>query len=315
MGHRHGEATRLRHALAAAGTTRAAIGTTVGTTPEPAVPRATTGDAWANVAAVVREWRKAVASARSTWDGVTQDATCLRDACGAVATAGATAGTTAGHLAAAVAREDRARRQLLLFTQELPVATDVATAVSEVAAHGNRVAEACAGLCAATEATERTAVAMVGTAVAAERRRRAAAAGETLERLVAACHGVTRFYCHLQHLLKAIEASVAVTAAGCGGPEGGRGGPQAPGVAREAPGVAREAPGVPEDLMPAVAAAEMLWDASAHLAQGHLLKTLGMARGLLVTSGVPDATAAATVAQNCRDATAALPGLLRRGRR
>ncbi|PKU28981.1 hypothetical protein llap_20713 [Limosa lapponica baueri] len=95
-------------------------------------------------------------------------------------------------------------------------------------------------------------------------------------------------------------------AAGHGGPEGGQGGP-------EVPGVAQEGPGVPKDLLAAVAVAEALWDASACLAKGHLLGTLRLARGLLVTLGVPSATTAVTVAQRCQDATAALPGLLPRG--
>ncbi|XP_075346729.1 uncharacterized protein LOC142404162 [Mycteria americana] len=293
MGHRHREATRLRRALATAGAT-------TGTTPEasavppgdPTVPRATTGDAWATVATIMREWREAVALVEATWTTVAGDAARLRDACGAAATAGTTTVATVGHLAAAVARENQARQDLLVATQALPVASELATAASEVAAHETRVAEASAGLRAATEATKKTAVAMVETAVAGERARRAAVAHEPLGRLVAACDGATHFYRHLRQLLEDIEATAAT---GLGGPE--------------APGVSQEGPGVPEDLMAAVAAAEVLWDASARLAQGHLLGTLRMARGLLVTLGVPDATA---VAQRCRDATTALPGLLQR---
>ncbi|GAB0201560.1 hypothetical protein GRJ2_002621600 [Grus japonensis] len=307
MGHRHREATRLRHALA---TTRA----TTGTTPEPtvvppvdpAVPKATVGDAWATVATIAREWREAVALVEATWTTVAGDAACLRDTCGTAATTGATTGVTTGHLAAAMAEEAKAYQELLVAARALPVASELATAVSEVAAHRTRVAEAGAGLQAASEATEKTAVAMVETAVARERGQRAAVAHEPLGRLVAACQGATSFYCHLRHRLEGIEATVAAIAAQHGGPEGGRGGP-------EAPGVAQEGPGVPEDLMAAVAVAETLWEASGRLAQGHLLGTLREARGLLVTLGVPNATTAATVAQRCRDATAALSGLLPRG--
>ncbi|XP_075594516.1 uncharacterized protein LOC142598927 [Balearica regulorum gibbericeps] len=300
MGHHHREAARLRHALAT-------TGATTGTTPEPAavppadpaVPKATIGNAWATVATIAREWREAVALVEATWTTVAGDAACLRDTCGTAATVGATTGATTGHLAAAMAQEDKAYQELLVAARALPVASELATAVSEVAAHRTRVAEARAGLQAATEATERTAVAMVETAVARERGQRAAVAHEPLGRLVAACQGATSFYRHLRHRLEGIEATVAAMAAQHGGPE--------------APGVAQEGPGVPEDLMAAVAVAETLWEASGRLAQGHLLGTLRVARELLVTLGVPSATTAATVAQRCRDATAALSGLLPRG--
>ncbi|KAM6038733.1 uncharacterized protein LJ206_020686 [Theristicus caerulescens] len=306
MEHSSGEATCLRHALATAGATRA----TPGATPEPAVvppgdpavPRATAGDPWATVATITRRWREAVASVATTWEGVVEDATRLKEACGTVATAEAAAGAITGHLAALVA-QDRAHQQLLEATRALPVASELDTAASEVAAHEARVAEASAGLQAATEATEKAVVAMVETVAARERGRLAAVACEPLGRLVAACHGATRFYGHLRHLLEDIEATVATMAAGRSGPEGAAGGP-------EAPGVAQEGPGGPKHLLAAVAVAEVLWEASARLAQRHLLKTLLVARRLLATCTVPDATTAATVAQRCRDATAALPGLL-----
>lgn len=329
MGHRHGEATRLRCALATAGAARATTGATTVATPEPAavppgdpaVPRATAEDPWATVATITRKWREAVASVEVTWARLAGDAVRLRDTCGTAATAGATAGVTMGDLAAAVAQQHEASQELLAASRALPVTLEVATIAEVVTAHKTRVAEASAGLQAATEATEKTAVAMVETAVAGERGRRAAVAHEPLGRLVAACQGVTRFYCHLRCCLEDIEATVAAMAAGHSGPERGHGGPEAPGVAQEASGVPRATmtmqggPGVPEDLMAAVAVAEVLWDASARLAKGHLLETLRVVRGLLVTLGVPDATAATTVAQRCRDATAALPGLLLRGPR
>ncbi|XP_042649959.1 uncharacterized protein LOC122153606 [Tyto alba] len=271
MGHRHGEATRLRRALA------------------------TTGDAWATVATVTREWREAVASVEATWATVAGDASRLRDACKTVATAGATTGVTMGHLKGALDKEHEARWDLLATTRALPVASELATLAEVVTSHRTRVAEASAGLQAATEATEKAAVATVGSVVARERGRRAEVAQDPLGHLVAACHGATLFYCHLRCRLEAIEATVAA----------GRGGP-------EPPGVAREGLGVPEDLVAAVAAAEALWDTSARLAKGHLLGTLRVVRGLLTTLSVPDATVAATVAQRCRDATAALPELLAR---
>ncbi|KAM6364667.1 uncharacterized protein J5M81_015472 [Pluvialis apricaria] len=330
MGHRHGEATHLRCALATAGATRATTGATTVATPEPAavppgdpaVPKATAEDPWATVTTITRKWREAVASVEATWATLVGDAVRLRDTCGTAATAGATAGAaagvTTGHLAAAVAQQHGACQELLAATRALPVTLEVATMAEVVTAHRTRVAEASAGLQAATEATEKTAVAMVEAAVAGERGRRAAVAHEPLGRLVAACQGVTRFYCHLRCCLEDIEATVAAMAAGHSGPEREHGGLEAPGVVQEGPGVPRATmtvqggPGVPEDLMAAVAVAEALWDASAHLAKGHLLETLRMARGLLVTLGVPDATAATTVAQRCRDATAALPKLLSR---
>ncbi|XP_069738093.1 antifreeze protein Maxi-like [Phaenicophaeus curvirostris] len=272
MSHPRGEATNLRGALA------------------------TTGDAGATAATIARKWREAVTAVAAAWAAAEGAAVALRDACGAVAAAVATGGVTVGHLVTAVAQEGRARQELLVATRQLPLAAELASGTSEVATHRTRVAEASAGLRAATEATEKTAVAVVETAEAKERGQRAAVAQGPLGRLVAACHEATGFYCHLQHLLEDIEATVAT----------GRGGP-------EAPEVAGEGPGVPRDLMAAVAAAEKLWDTSALLAKGHLLETLRMVRGLLVTLGTPDATAATTVAQRCRDATAALPGLLARG--
>ncbi|XP_074423851.1 uncharacterized protein LOC141735169 [Larus michahellis] len=308
MGHLHGEATRLHRALATAGATTGATPEPAAVPPgDPAVPGATAGDPWTTAATITLRWREAVASVEAIWARLAGDAVRLRDACGTAATAGATTEVTTDHLAAAVAQQDKARQELLGATRALPVTSEVATMAEAVADHETRVAEASAGLQAATEATEKTVVAMVETAVAKERRRVAAAAHEPLGRLVAACHGATYFYCHLRRCLEDIEATVAAMAAGRGGPEGTRGGPAAPGVAQEGPGV-------PRDLMAAVAVAEGLWEASAHLAKGHLLGTLRMARGLLVNPGVPDATAATTVAQRCRDATAALPGLLR-GRR
>ncbi|XP_074875123.1 uncharacterized protein LOC142026177 [Buteo buteo] len=317
--HHQGDATRLRRALAAAGATKATAGATTGATLEPAavppgdsaVPGATAGDAWAIVATIAREWREAVAAVAATWAAVAGDAARLRDACGTAATAGAAAGVTTGHLAAAMAQEDGARRQLLAATRALPVASELATMAEAAAAHKTRVSEASAGLRAAAEATEKMAVALVEAAVAGERGRLAAVAYKPLGRLVAACHQAALFYCHLQCRLEDVEATVATVAAGHGGPE-------APGAAREGPGfpgstaTARGGPGVPEDLTAAVAAAEALWDASARLAKCHLLGTLRVARGLLVNANVAEANA---VAQRCRDAAAALPGLLPRGPR
>ncbi|XP_069629956.1 uncharacterized protein [Haliaeetus albicilla] len=312
MDHHHGDATRLRRALATAGaTTGATLEPTVVPPGDSTVPRATTGDAWAIVVTITREWREAVASVVATWATVAGDAAHLRDACGTAATTGATAGVTMGHLTAAMAQEDRARQQMLAVTRALPVASELATMAEVLAAHKTQVSEASAGLQAAAEATEKMAVAMVETAVAGERGRLAAVAHKPLGRLVAACHQATLFYCHLQRRLEDIEATVAAMAAGHGGPE-------APGVAQEGPDfpgstmTVQGGPGVPEDLMAAVAVAEALWDASARLAKCHLLGTLRVARGLLVNPNVPEAT---TVAQRCRDATAALPGLLPRGPR
>ncbi|XP_055556037.1 uncharacterized protein LOC129734823 [Falco cherrug] len=230
-----------------------------------------------------------------------------------------------GHLAAAVATEDKARRELLATARALPVASELATVAEAVTSHRTRVAEASAGLKAATEATEATAVAAVGAAVASERSRRAAVAREPLGRLVAACDGATRFYRHLCCHLKDMEATVAALAAGCGGPEahgvaqGGPGVPKATATMEDGPGVPKATvttqvgPGVPKDLMAAVTVAEALWDASARLAKCHLLEALKVARELLTTPGVPSVTAVTSVATRCGAATscprrAAAPG-------
>lgn len=315
MGHRHGEARRLRHALATTGTVRATTEATPGPAVvppgNPAVPRTTAGDPWATVAAITREWQKAVALVEATWATVAGDATHLRDACGTAATAEATPGVTACDLAAAVAREDAACQELLeaTATRALPVASEVATVAEVLTAHRARVAEASAGLQVATKATEKTVVATVESMAAGERSRRAAVAHEPLGRLVAACHKATYLYCHLRRWLEHIEATVAA----------GHGGPEAPEVTQEVPGGPRATVtvqgglGGPEDLLAAVTVAEALWDASARLAKGHLQRTLREVRGLLVTPDVPDATVAATVVQHCQDATAAIPGLLLKG--
>ncbi|XP_065510881.1 uncharacterized protein LOC136000822 [Caloenas nicobarica] len=304
MGHQPCGATSLRsllRTLGATGATGATTGdtwattvtpgateATVATTATPAataalppgdpdVPKAAPGATWAAVATITRRWREAVASAAATWATAAGDAERLRDAVVTVATAGATADVPKGHLAAAVAQEEAALRGLLAATRALPVATEVAAVASEVMSHGERVAQASAGLRAASEATEAAAVTAVAAGVARERGRCAAAAAGPLGRLVAACHGATGFYCHLQRLLEDVEAAVA-----SGGPG--------------------------EELVATVTAAETLWDASARLAKCHLLGTLRVARGLLVTGGVPDVTA---VERGCRKARAAIPGLLR----
>ncbi|XP_074786751.1 uncharacterized protein LOC141972684 [Athene noctua] len=275
MEHRQGEATYLRRALATAGDNWA-----------------TAGDNWATVATITHKWQESVASVEAAWATIAEDATCLRDACGAVATTGATTGVSKGNLAEAVARENSACRDVLEAARALPTASEWATVAEAVAAHKTRVAEASAGLQAATKATEATVVTMLDAMVARDRGRLVAVAHEPLGRLVAACHGATLFYRHLRRHLEDIETTRH------GGPE--------------APGVAQGGPGGPKDLLAAVAVAEVLWDASARLASVYLLGTLQKVRGLLVT---PNATGATTVAQRCREATAALPGLLSQGPR
>ncbi|XP_051499761.1 uncharacterized protein LOC127396190 isoform X2 [Apus apus] len=295
MDHPHGEATRLRRVLATAGATSAATPELEGS----AVPRAATKDAWATAATVTREWLKVVAVVEDTWVRVAGDAEHLRDACRDAATAGATARATGDHLAVAVAQEKEARQELLMATRGLPITSELATMAEVVAAHRTQVANASTKLQEATKATEKAVVAMVEAQVAGARGRRAGLALEPLGRLVATCHAATYCYCHLRRRLEDIEATMA----GRGGPEGTIGGPE----------ITQEGPGVPTDLMAAVAAAEVLWEASGRLAKGHLLGTLRVARGLLAIPGVPDATAAARVAQQCHIATAAIPGLLSRG--
>ncbi|KAM6228661.1 uncharacterized protein M6G45_016277 [Spheniscus humboldti] len=340
MGHGHRGATHLRRALATAGATKATTGTATGTTPEPAavppgdssVPRATAGDAWATVATIAtRKWQEVVASVEATWTVVAGDAARLRDACRTVATAG---DRRRDHRGPPGSGSGPGRRGVPGAAGSHPgAAGDLGVGHSGLGGGsppdtGGRGQRGAAGDHQGHREDGdghggvgggKTAMATVESAEARERERRAAAALEPLGHLVTACHGATRFYGHLRCLLKDIEATVAAMAAGHGGPEWGHSGPEAREVAQEGPGVPRATattrgdPGVPKDLMAAVAAAEALWDANARLAQGHLLGTLRMARGLLLTCGVTDATAAATVAQRCRDATSALPGLLPRG--
>ncbi|XP_074666536.1 uncharacterized protein LOC141917327 [Strix aluco] len=262
----HREATHLRRALA------------------------TAGDNWATVATITHKWRESVASVEAAWATIAEDAMRLQDACGAVATTGATTGVSKDSLAVAVARETSACQDVLEAARALPVASEWAAMAEAVETHKTRVAEASAGLQAASKATEETALAMLDTMVARERGRLVAVAHEPLGRLVTACHGATLFYRHLRCCLEDIEATRH------GGPE--------------APGVAQGGPGGPKDLLAVVAVVKVLWDASARLASGHLLGTLRKVRGLLVT---PDATVATAVAQSCREATTALPGLLSQG--
>lgn len=292
MRHRHGEATRLRRALAAA----AAEPTTEG----PGVPKAT-------AAAIACEWLKAVASVEAAWAKLKVEAASLKDACEVAAAAGAAAGAAAeatkGHLMGAVALETEARRGFRLATHLLPMALEPTEVVDVVAAHDARVAEARAGLQEASKATEEAAEATVAAVTARERGRQAAVAHELLGHLVVACEGACHYYCHLQRRLKDIEATVAA----------GHGSPEAAAVALEGPDVPKATqgdPGIPKGLAEAVAVAEALWGASARLAQEHLLGTLRVVRGMLSTGGTTEATA---VAQRCQDATAALPGLLPRG--
>lgn len=262
MEHGHGEPTLLRHRLATA--------------------------AAAAAATVTRQWREAVAKVEATWATAAEDVARLRDACGTVATA-ATSSTSRGDVEAAIAREDKACCELLVAARALPVATDLAMVDEKVQRHEAWVAEASAGLEAASEATKKVAEAMKEPVEPEERRQWAVVAQEQLGSLLAACHGAASFYGHLRGHLEDIEATVATL---------GGGGPQAPEVA---PG------GVPEALKAALVVPEVLWTASARLAKGHLLRAVRLARDVLVN---PDATKAAAVTQHCQEATAALPALL-----
>ena len=113
-----------------------------------------------------------------------------------------------------------------------------------------------------------------------------------LEQLVAACMGAYNYYSHVEHCLRDIKAMVGVTTGG-GGPD--------------VPKATQGDMGIPKELAEIVVVAEALWDASARLAQEHLLGTLRGVRSLLATSSVTEAT---KVTQRCQEATNALPGLL-----
>lgn len=285
LSHHHGEAARLRRALA----TTATEG--------PGVPTAT-------AVAITSKWLKAVATVEAAWAKLKVEATSLKDACEVVAATGSTAGVTAeaamGKLMEAVALEAEACKRLGAATHLLPMASEPTEAAEVVAAHDARLAEAQAGLQEASKATEEVAVATVAAVTAKERGRQAAVAYELLGQLAVACDGARRYYCHLQRRLKDVEATVAA----------GHGAPEAAEVAQEGPDVPEATqgdPGSPKGLAEAVAVAEALWGASARLAQEHLLGTLKVVQVLLTTGGT---TEAAAVAQRCQDATTALPGLL-----
>lgn len=285
LSHRHGQAARLRRALAAPATEG------------PGVPTATP-------VAIASEWLKAVATVEAAWAKLKVEATSLKDACAVVAATGATAGATAeaavGKLMGAMALEAEACKRLGAATHLLPMALEPTEAAEAVAAHDARLAEAQAGLQEASKATEEVAVAAVAAVTAKERGRQAAVAHELLGQLAVACDGARRYYCHLQRRLKDVEAMVAA----------GHGAPEAAEVAREGPDVPEATQGdAGSPIGLAVAVAEALWVASARLAQEHLLGTLKVLQVLLNTDGTAEAEAAA-LAQRCRDATTALPGLL-----
>ncbi|XP_074786754.1 uncharacterized protein LOC141972687 [Athene noctua] len=253
---------------------------------------ATAGDNWATVGTIIPKWRESVASVEAAWAKIEEKVTLLQDACGAVATTEATTGVSKSEVAEALARENSAYQNLLKATRDLPMALERDMMDEAVKTHETQVAEASTELQAATKATEATVDAALHARNVKEWERLVAVAQEPLGRLVAACQRATLFYRHLWHCLKDIEATRH------GGPE--------------APGVAQGGPGGPKDPLAAVAVAKTLWDASARLASVYLLRTLRKVRGLLVT---PNATGATAVAQCCREATAALPGLLSQGPR
>ncbi|XP_074666628.1 uncharacterized protein LOC141917376 [Strix aluco] len=252
-------------------------------------PRGTTG---ATVATITRKWRESVASVEAAWATIAEDAMRLQDACGAVATTGATTGVSKGNLAVAVARETSACQDVLEAARALPVASEWAAMAEAVETHTTRVAEASEGAAGGHQSHRGDR----GDNVGYDGGQGAGTAGGSGPRAPGTLGDrLPRGHPLLPSLRRRLED---IEATRHGGPE--------------APGVAQGGPGGPEDLLAAVTVAEALWDASARLARGHLLGTLQKVRGLLVT---PNATVATVVAQRCREATAALPGLLPQGPR
>lgn len=273
MVHPDGDATLLRRALGAS-------------KEQPSAPTAITDS-----------WQNAVTAVKDIWAKLQEDAACLKNACETVATAKATNEATKGHLVEAVTREDKAHKGLIAATRVVPLSSEVAQVTEVVAAHDARVAEAREGLQAAAKATEEVAAAVVAAIAAKERGQHAAVAHGLLEQLVAACMGAYNYYSHVEHCLRDIKAMVGVTTGG-GGPD--------------VPKATQGDMGIPKELAEIVVVAEALWDASARLAQEHLLGTLRGVRSLLATSSVTEAT---KVTQRCQEATNALPGLLPPGLR
>ncbi|XP_072192010.1 uncharacterized protein [Excalfactoria chinensis] len=242
--------------------------------------------------AITDSWQKAVTAVKDIWAKLQEDAAGLRNACGTVATAKVTTEATKGHLVEAVTQEDKAHKELIAATRVVPLSSEVAQVTEVVAAHDARVAEAREGLQAATKATEEVAAAVVAAIAAKERGQHAAVAHGLLEQLAAACMGAYNYYSHVEHCLRDIKAMVGATTRD-GGPD--------------VPKATQGDMGVPSELAEIVVVAEALWDASARLAQQHLLGTLRSVRSLLTTSSVTEAT---KVTQHCQEATNALPGLL-----
>ncbi|XP_065589567.1 uncharacterized protein LOC136046759 [Cyrtonyx montezumae] len=239
--------------------------------------------------AITDSWQKAVTAVKDIWAKLQEDAARLRDACRTVAAAGATTEASKGHLVEAVTREDRAHKGLMAATRMVVVSSEVTEVTEVVAAHDAQVAEAREELQAASKATEEVAAAVVAAVAAKERGQHAAVAHGLLEQLVAACMGAYSYYSHVDHCLRDIKAMLHVTS-GDHGPD--------------VPKATNGDMGVPTEL---VVVAEVLWDASARLAQEHLLATVRGVRSLLATSSVTDAT---KVTQSCQEATNALPKLL-----
>ncbi|OXB51717.1 hypothetical protein ASZ78_016897 [Callipepla squamata] len=227
-------------------------------------------------------WQKAVTAVKDIWAKLQEDAARLKDAWAAMATTE----TSKGHLVEAVTREDKALKGLMAATRVVALPSEVSEVV---AAHDAQVAEAGEALQAASKATEEVAAAVVAAVAAKERGQHAAVAHGLLEQLVAACMGACNYYSHVDHCLRDIKALLHVTT-----------GDHGPGVPKATTGDMA----VPKEL---VVVAEVLWDASARLAQEHLLATLWGVWSLLATSSITEAT---KVTQSCQEATNILPRLL-----
>ncbi|XP_037982214.1 uncharacterized protein LOC119696544 [Motacilla alba alba] len=301
-----------------------------------------TPEAWDNVRAAAEAWRKLVATLMGSWEKLAKEATKLCDACEHMAptrarepqdeaphrgTAGDNLAATARWPPVALDREEVAthdaqeamatdeeeaamseeelamsEEELAMSEEELAISEEEpAISEEELAVIEEELAmseEELASKLALTEeeaAMGREEVATnepMGEAMVATRKGHwAEAALEPLKRLVAACDRATLFLQELQWLLKEFEADVEWACTD------------------------EEFPSVPEALVDEAAEFEQLWDGSARLAEGHLLRILELIDNLLLNPyagpGGPGGPGSRAVDERCQEAIKAIPRLLR----
>ncbi|KAL9822865.1 uncharacterized protein GJ701_016099 [Geothlypis trichas] len=231
--------------------------------------RSSPGTTWGHVTMVAREWQQSVSVLVNSWAELARKATKLCDTCRDVATEVADTGT----FLTTQARElqDKAARDGT--AQENMVGLGQALGREEGAkvVAGREAQERRRAMRAASWATRAT-----------SKRQWMEVALELLERLVVACDEATTFPRELQRRVADIEAALE--------------------------GTNEASPKVPEELVAKVAEAEQLWEASARLAEHHLLGTLQDIIGFYFTG---DPTRTCGVAERCQRATKDIPRLLR----